>query len=217
MPVPSPSIKPSLVAGGVHRAIYMGQVGVSTNASPADYALGVVRLRNQVGEQLGLPPDGTQFTGPNGLTFTWLGDSEQDGFDWLLVVRADQTGPQYNLAQGTQLSMQLSPEGTAVYGSTVTAEYAFFGGANETAAEGLLHIDLTAFSPAIRSASYFADQLTVWIHPLDEGISDVQPQVIRKEDLHGVPVPEYLTLNVTNDQDANQWVVVVDAPHSHHR
>ena len=217
MAVPSPSIKPALIAGGVHRALYMGPVGASSNPQPADSALGIVRVRPAVaGETPAEPPSiGTTFTGPGGLNYTAF-EGQNDGDDFLMAVRAEETGPQYNLPAGTHLTAN---EIAAGWSTDAVAEYDFFGGANESAASGVIHIDLTALSPAVRVAPYFADQLMVWIQPLDAGITDVQPQVIRPEDLHGPAnqPPEYLTLNVTNDADANQWVVWVHAPHSHHR
>lgn len=76
-----------------------------------------------------------------------------------------------------------------------------------------LNIDLTAMEEHLRTSKYFTDQLIVEFQAIDAGITSAGPVTLVAGDFHGTPI-EYVTLQVTSDNVANQCAVTVTLPHS---
>jgi len=214
MTIPSPSIKPLLVPGGLHTARYVGAIGVvGSGGGVSAKAQGVAMFEIPFSTGVaGLNIGDLLSVGPDSLLFEILESAPNGSGDFTMLIQATEEGPLYNMPAWTQVrttapGSEATPDGYLIEDT--------MGGA--TGGGGVLHIDLTEFSERLRRDPHWVDQLQVVVQALDAGITDVGPRTLLPMDFFGAPVLEYLTLNAVSDSEANECVITVSLPHSHMR
>lgn len=104
-----------------------------------------------------------------------------------------------------------SVQPTAITGGNLHFRFVGAVGVNGVAQD--LNIDLTQMQLQLRNSKNFTDQLEVQFQALDPGITAVAPVTLVAGDFHGSPI-EYVTLQVTSDNVANQCAITITLPHS---
>lgn len=220
MAVPSPSIKPLLVAGGTHRSRYVGAVGMSGTSLPGTKAQGVAFIQAPQ-SWLDFPSTALQVgdhVSAGGVEFEVVSFVVDGSNGYHATIRALNDGGYANyIAIGTPVLILNKPSSPPQPDGQI--ETATTGGFEGAAASALLHVDLTAFSRNLRSSRYFVEQLELQFETFDVGIPNVQPRILRDVDFtrDAQGLIEYLTLQVTSDLDANECMVTVTYPHTHMR
>lgn len=99
---------------------------------------------------------------------------------------------------------------TPISGGKFVLQYVGAVGVNGTTT---LNIDLTEYPENFRESAHFVDQLRIDFKALDAGLTFAGPAILVEADFHGSPY-EYVAIQVTSDNVANDCIVTVTLPHS---